>query len=529
MMHTIRASAGMVTAPHALAAQSGARILAEGGNAIEAALATAATLAAVYPHMTGLGGDAFWLIAEPQSMPLTIDGAGRAGAAVSASLYQDQGLREIPWRGPLAANTVAGAVSSWESAWEISRQWGGGLPLSRIFAEAASLAEYGTLVTAGHAEAAARFRPELEAIPGFSALHFIHGAPPGAGAVLVQPALARTLRTLARDGLMSFYSGALARQITAELSAAGVPLSAADLAAQSAALGRPLHLALPVAELFNCPPPSQGLASLLILGIYSRLPAAQPDGYSHLHGIIESTKLAFAVRDREVGHREDDGSILERYLTGRELERRAAGIDPRRAAPWRGDGGQGDTVWFGAIDARGRAVSAIQSLYFEFGSGVALPESGFVWQNRGSAFQLGGESPNVVAPHRKPFHTLNPAFARFPDGRIMVYGAMGGDGQPQTQAALFTRYAFYGQDLQDAISAPRWVLGRTWGETRSALRLESRFPPELFAELGAAGHPVERVAAFDPVMGHAGAIVYSSALGFQGASDPRSDGAAVGC
>ncbi len=519
----------MVTAPHALAAQSGARILTEGGNAIEAALATAATLAVVYPHMTGLGGDAFWLIAEPRQAPVIIDGAGRAGAAVTDSLYRDHGLGEIPRRGPLAANTVPGAVSSWDAAWKISRQWGGGMPLSRLLEEATWLAEHGTLVTAGHAEAALRFRSELETVPGFRALHFVDGAPPAAGAVLLQPALARTLRTLAADGLSSFYSGVLARRIAAEAAAAGVPLSAADLAAQSAALGRPLRLRLPVAELFNCPPPSQGLASLLILGIFSRLPAAQPDGFAHVHGIIESTKLAFAVRDREVGHREDDGSILERYLTGRELERNAALIDPRRAAPWQSDAGEGDTAWFGVIDGAGRAVSAIQSLYFEFGSGVGLEDSGFVWQNRGCAFRLGGEGPNVLAPHRKPFHTLNPAFARFPDGRTMVYGAMGGDGQPQTQAALFTRYAFYGEDLQDAISAPRWVLGRTWGESRSALRLESRFPEELIAELGAAGHRVERVAAFDPIMGHAGAIVHLNAHGFQGASDPRSDGAAVGC
>jgi gamma-glutamyltranspeptidase len=123
---------------------------------------------------------------------------------------------------------------------------------------------------------------------------------------------------------------------------------------------------------------------------------------------------------------------------------------------------------------------------------------------------------------------LNPAFARFRDGRTMVYGAMGGDGQPQTQAALFTRYALYGQDLQEAISAPRWLLGKTWGESRSALRLENRFPSQLLADLSAAGHPVERVAAYDQTMGHAGAIVYSADRGFQGASDPRSDGAAMG-
>ncbi|MGO9512760.1 MAG: gamma-glutamyltransferase family protein [Steroidobacteraceae bacterium] len=528
MMSSTRSSGGMVTAPHALAAESGARILAEGGNAIEAALATAATLTVVYPHMTGLGGDSFWLIAEPGRIPLTIDGAGRAGSGVSVSFYRDRGLSEIPWRGALAANTVAGAVSAWAAAWEINRQWGGRLPLARVFAEAIAFAKRGTVVTDGHADAATRFRAALEPVPGFSSLHFSGGAPPVAGTVLGQPALARTFSMLARDGLASFYSGSLARQIAAELASADVPLCAADLADQRATLGRPLLLALPVADLFNCGPPSQGLASLLILGIFSRLPAAQADTFAHVHGIVESTKLAFAIRDREIGHPEDDGSALEHYLTSPELDRAAACIDPGRAAPWQCGAGDGDTAWFGVIDGAGRAVSAIQSLYFEFGSGVGLPESGFVWQNRGCAFRLTGEGPNVLAPRHKPFHTLNPAFARFPDGRTMVYGAMGGDGQPQTQAALFTRFALYGQDLQDAISAPRWLLGRTWGESRTALRLESRFPAELLAELAAAGHPVERVAPFDQIMGHAGAIVHSSARGFQGASDPRSDGAAIG-
>ena len=519
----------MVTAPHAVAAQAGARILAEGGNAIDAALATAATLAVVYPHMTGLGGDSFWLIAEPGRAPLTIEGAGRAGARVSVSFYRERGLGEVPWRGALAANTVAGAVSAWAAAWEISRQWGGRLPLSGIFAEATALAEHGTVLTDSHADAISRFRTALEPVPGFRSLHLTGGAPPAAGSILRQPALARTFSLLARDGLESFYSGWLAGQIAHELAAAGVPLDAADLADQHATLGRPLRLALPMAELFNCGPPSQGLASLLILGIFSRLPAAQADTFAHVHGIVESTKRAFTIRDREIGHREDEGSGLEHYLASTELERMAARIDPRRAAPWPGGAGDGDTVWFGVIDAAGRAVSAIQSLYFEFGSGIGLPESGFVWQNRGCAFRLSGDGPNVLAPRRKPFHTLNPAFARFADGRTMVYGAMGGDGQPQTQAALFTRYALYGQDLQDAISAPRWLLGRTWGESRDALRLESRFPAELFAELRLAGHPVERVAAFDQVMGHAGAIVHSRTQEFQGASDPRSDGAAIGC
>jgi gamma-glutamyltranspeptidase/glutathione hydrolase len=526
-MQTVHSRSGMVTAPHALAAAAGARILAAGGTAIEAALATAATLTVVYPHMTGLGGDSFWLVAAPGEPPVAIDGAGRAGAGVSADLYAAQGLEQIPWRGPLAANTVAGAVSAWQEALAINADWGGAMPLAALFAEAIRYAEQGMPVSASHAGALATHGAALGEVRGFRALHSLAGQWPFAGTILRQPALARTYAALAQDGLRSFYEGALARQLSAELSEAGTRLTAADLATQRAVRRQPLRLMLDRAEVFNTGPPTQGLAALLILGQFARLGVAQADGFDHVHGLVECTKRAFAIRDRVIGHREDDGADLMRFLSPEALAAQAAAIDPLRAAPWPAAHGQGDTVWFGCIDARGRAVSVIQSLYFEFGAGVALPQSGFVWQNRGSAFQLRGEGPNVLAPGRKPFHTLNPALARFADGRVMVYGAMGGDGQPQSQAALFTRYALFGQDLQQAISAPRWLLGRTWGESQTALRIESRFPDALLHQLRAAGHDARAAAAFDQVMGHAGAVVRRADGAFEGASDPRSDGAAV--
>jgi gamma-glutamyltranspeptidase/glutathione hydrolase len=169
-------------------------------------------------------------------------------------------------------------------------------------------------------------------------------------------------------------------------------------------------------------------------------------------------------------------------------------------------------------------VSAIQSTYFEFGSGLVLPRTGITWQNRGSSFRLAESGWNALAPGRKPFHTLNPALARFADGRVMAYGTMGGEGQPQTQAALFTRYARYGQDLQAAISAPRWLLGRTWGDQSTTLKLEDGFAPELYVALADAGHQVERVGPLTATMGHAGAIVRHEDGRLDGATDPRSDG-----
>jgi gamma-glutamyltranspeptidase/glutathione hydrolase len=193
--------------------------------------------------------------------------------------------------------------------------------------------------------------------------------------------------------------------------------------------------------------------------------------------------------------------------------------------PWSNDPIEGDTVWLGAVDAEGRAVSFIHSIYWEFGSGVVLRDTGIQCQNRGSSFSLHADAQNYLRPGRLPFHTNNPAMALFDDGRVMVYGAMGGDGQPQTQAAVFSRYAMFGAGLQQAVTAPRWVLSRTWGEARSDLRLESRFPEELLEALRGAGHEANTVEAFDAVMGHAGAIVLHPSGVIEGATDPRSCGA----
>jgi oxamate amidohydrolase len=183
----------------------------------------------------------------------------------------------------------------------------------------------------------------------------------------------------------------------------------------------------------------------------------------------------------------------------------------------------------GAADSSGLVVSYIQSLYWEFGSGCVLPRTGILMQNRGINFSLQRGALNFLVPGRVPFHTLNPALAVLKDGRVMAYGAMGGDGQPQTQSALFTRYALFGEPLADAIDRPRWVLGRTWGAPRTALRLEPRFDDALIDALVHAGHDVELVGEpYSGIMGHAGAVVLHPDGNLEGAHDPRSDGGAAG-
>ncbi len=522
MLHTPRSLRGMVTAPHHLAAQAGLDILKDGGTAIEAAVAVAATLAAVYPHMTGIGGDGFWLVHEPDGSVWAIDACGRSAAAADLSLYA--GLEAIPWRGSLAANTVAGTVSGWAAALQRS---GGTLPLGRLLRDAIGYAEHGVLVSRGGAEIAESKGPELRVQPGAYAATFEpDGRPLREGEVLRQPVLAATLAALAVDGLDSFYTGPLADKIAADLAAVGSPVTAADLAAHRAEMVEPLSVGITGATLHNLTPPTQGLAALLILALFDRLDAPDAESFAHIHGLVEATKQAFRVRDSHVGDPAfmtiDPQALLDDAAG---IDAMAAAIDPARAAPWPHPPALGDTTWFAAADGEGRVVSCIQSTYFEFGSGIVLPETGIVWQNRGSSFRLAPDGWNALRPGRKPFHTLNPALARFDDGRVMAYGTMGGEGQPQTQAAIFTRYARYGVPLQEAVTRPRWLLGRTWGESSTSLKIEDRFAPDVIEALRRAGHEVELMAPFTATMGHAGAIVRHPDGVLDGATDPRSDGA----
>jgi gamma-glutamyltranspeptidase/glutathione hydrolase len=281
-------------------------------------------------------------------------------------------------------------------------------------------------------------------------------------------------------------------------------------------------------RVFNLPPPTQGLASLMLLGVFDRLRVAEAETFEYVHALVEATKCAFRVRDAYV----TDPAFMARapaeLLAPSRLDALAADVNPRRAAPWPGPSSAGDTVWLAAADRKGRVVSFIQSIYFEFGSGVVLPGSGIVWQNRGTSFSLDTGHHNRLDPGRRPFHTIQPALARLADGRVMAYGTMGGEGQPQTQALVFSRHVLYRQGLQQAVTAPRFVLGRTWGEAITRLRIERRFDARLIERLRGAGHDVQIVVAFSDEMGHAGALVRHPDGLLEGAADPRSDGQAAG-
>jgi len=434
MLNTARATGGMVVAPHRLAAEAGLAVLREGGNAIEAMIAAAASVSVVYPHMNGLGGDGFWLISTPERRaPLAINAVGAAAAAAGEDFYRTRNLTTIPTRGPLAANTVAGTVSGWQAALDVSADWGGALPLERLLEPAIGYARDGFPTSDGQCRLTAEKRSELAEAPGWADLFLPNGKPPEPGAIFKQPALAETLTQLARAGLEDFYRGDLARRIAADLARTGSPVSGEDLARQRPVRNDPLSVKLRAGTVYNVTPPSQGLASLLILGLFDRLGCEEADGFAYVHGLVEATKQAFLLRNAEITdpvYMTVDPADL---LSDTSLDALAGKIDKAKALPWPVSGAPGDTVWLGAADNAGRVVSFIHSIYWEFGSGTCLRDTGIQWQNRGSSFALDPTAQNYLRPGRLPFHTNNPAMALLDDGRVMAYGSMGGDGQPQTK------------------------------------------------------------------------------------------------
>lgn len=524
-------SHGVVTSPHYLATAAGKAVLEAGGNAIEAALAVGSTLSVVYPHMNSLGGDGFWLLCDEAGNLTGLDGAGPAGMRYNRKFYADQGFSAIPTRGPHAANTVAGLVSVWGAAFAASQQrWGGQFSWTDLLDRARVHAEEGFACSAGQGAFLAQKWPELGGFAGLAEHYAPGGQPPVSGSKFQQPHLAESLRLLQRDGAEGFYRGELGRRIVQGLEESGSLLGADDLASFHGRAVRPITVPYRNGMLANMPPPTQGVASLLILGILDRFDLTRHDHLSadYIHLVVEATKAAFRLRDRHVADPDLVDAPLAELLAPAHIDRLAHAIDPARATPWGPGVGPADTVWFGVMDARGRAVSAIQSLYHEYGSGIVAGDTGILWQNRGTSFSLHSEHVNTLEPGKRPFHTLNPAMYLDQGRPKLVYGTMGGDGQPQTQAAIATRALDYGLALPEVLDSPRWLLGRTWGDASVSLKLESRFAPEVFEELARRGHEVERVEDYAQMMGHAGVIRATGDGGMEAASDPRSDGAAAG-
>ncbi|MDX1343355.1 MAG: gamma-glutamyltransferase [Reinekea sp.] len=508
------------TAPHWAATDAGMHILRLGGTATEAMVAAAAVITVVYPHMNSIGGDSFWLVHNRgTTQPMAIDACGRA--AQNLSCYSAD--NPIPDRGGRACITQAGTIAGWSQA--LAQDLGATLPLSTLLAEAIQWAETGIEVTQSLQDAIDKVLAEPAVPESFQQLYAPDGRPYRKGDLFKNPELAATFRQLAERGLQDFYQGELASKINATLAAVGSPLESLDIAQTQAEMVEPLRLTLDGLRCFNLPAPTQGVHSLQILSMIEQRRAEVHTDAQWMHLIVEATKQSFADRGRILADLAHVPPDYHRALTSERLVEKARHIDMQRAKPWPFTSEHGDTVWMGARDSHGQLVSFIQSIYWEFGSAVVIDGAGFVWNNRGISFSLEPADINCLGAGKKPRHTLNPAMALFDDGRRLSYGTMGGEGQPQTQATVFSRYVWQKKSLQQAIAEGRWLLGRTWGDSSHDLKVEQNIADELGEQLTALGHKWQPVPAVNEMMGHAGAIA-DNVVELDAATDPRSDGKA---
>jgi gamma-glutamyltranspeptidase / glutathione hydrolase len=509
-----RFAAACVASPHHLASQVGLDVLASGGNALDAAIATNLTLGVVIPYLCGYGGDLFALVWKDGLVGYNGSGRAPASATVQA-VGTAAGSDRMPTFGPLSV-TVPGAVAGW---FDLLERFG-----TRSFKELAApairYARDGFPLSAAAMQSIERARDRFAWSGSWQA---VYGSA-REGKLLRQPDLARTIERVAHAGPDAYYGGSIAEAIAHQIRSLGGLMEPSDLAGHRGDWVSPLSTRYRDVEVFELPPNTQGVAALEALNIVQALGPLSPAGPDRQHSMIEAMKLSLADRGEYVS---DPGAMLlpaDRLASRAWAVERASSIDPAHAGePVPVPPAMGGTAYLCAADRDGMLVSLIQSNYMGFGSGVTVSDWGINLQNRGASFSLDPSHVNVVAPRKRTLHTLIPAMA-FRDGRPwMAFGAMGGDGQAQTHLQLLARIVDDGEDVQRAIDAPRWMVSPAdW-----AVSAESRFDPATLDELRRRGHRLAVKEAFDSLMGHAHAIQMTDG-GYAAATDPRAEGAALG-
>jgi gamma-glutamyltranspeptidase / glutathione hydrolase len=519
-------AAGAVASPHHLASRAGRDVLADGGNAVDAIVATNLVLAVVTPYHCGVGGDLLALLHDGQDHGVLSAGAAPAGAtpdAVREAIAAGHGdpatalpgTDGMPSFGALPV-TVPGAVAGWFHLLERfgTRSFGA------LMADAVRLAQEGFVVSEHAGELVAGGQRTLADQPGFQATY----GQMRPGERFVQPQLAATLRALADHGPGHLYGGRLGEQIADVLQRHGSTMTVEDLAAHRAEEVAPLRGRYRGVEVLELPPPTQGVTALGALGILDALGRPPTDPHVATHLRIEAVRAALADRQ---DHLADPTAMTVRpdeLLAPERLATIAGAIDPRRAAAWpTARPAPGGTAYLCAADRDGLLVSLIQSNFVGFGSGVVVPGTGIGLHDRGAHFSLDPADPNVIAPGKRPMHTLIPAMALRAGAPWLVFGTMGGDGQPQTHLQLLANLLDDGMDVQAAIDAPRFVVDVADG----SVAMEARASTRLVTSLAERGHDVRTIGPYDHLAGHAHAIEITPS-GYAAGSDPRCEGAVLG-
>lgn len=522
---------GAVASPHYLATQVGQEIIKKGGHAVDSAIAMSITLCVVYPHMAGIGGDMFSLVWDSKEKQVkSINGSGQSGSEATREKYKDHS--SIPERGPLAANTVPGVVDGW---WQMHKRYGK-LKWEELFESAIKYAEEGCAVTEKFSSFIEDKKYILEDFEEASKLFLPKGEPLRTGDILKQPDLAWVLKKIAKEGPSGFYEGELAEKMIASLREEGGLLNKEDLKNHQSIVEEPLTTDYKGYKVHEIKPNTQGIAALMMINILKNYDMQEigDNTSDYYHLMAEAAKISFHYRDKWV----TDSSVIEvptdillskdHATTMNEKIKRDVSYDLDKLDELPEIKSSKDTVYMSAVDGEGNSVSLIQSIYHEFGSAFMPKGCGFILQNRGSFFSLDENHPNTLAPNKRTFHTIIPAMVTKDDKPFMIFGTMGGEGQPQTQCALLTRVVDFGYNIQQAIEAPRWLYGRMWGDASSTFKLESRIPDAVMRTLRNKGHLVEVEEKYSQTMGHAQGIIIDEKTGFYSAgADPRGDGLAL--
>jgi gamma-glutamyltranspeptidase/glutathione hydrolase len=505
----------VVATSQPLAAQAGLRMMQQGGNAVDAALAAAITLTVVEPTSNGIGSDAFCILWDGNRLQ-GLNASGRSPAAWNPDRFK--GKSQMPTRG-WDAVTVPGAVSAWVA---LSERYGK-LPFADLFEPAIRYATDGYMVSPTISRLWSNQVPQLKDVPGFADHFMPRGRAPGAGEKFAAPAHAKTLKRIAETRGEAFYRGELAQRMAEHARGHGGAMTAEDLAAHTADWVEPLAHDYRGCTLHEIPPNTQGIAAQIALGILEGfdLGAIPVDSADSLHLQIEAMKLAFAdvyeyVSDPATMRVKNSGLLDREYLRSR-----GRLIDMKKAKqPQHGVPGRGGTVYLTAADASGMMVSFIQSNYQGFGSGIVV--DGISLQNRGYGFVLRPGHANIVAPRKRPFHTIIPAFVTRGGKPEMSFGVMGGSMQAQGHAQVMVRYADYRQNPQAAADAPRWRVG-----DNQDINVEQGVPATVIEDLRSRGHRMVQADRWSTDFGRA-QLIYRMDDGYLAASERRTDGQAVG-
>ena len=515
---------GMVASCHPLASVAGVEVLRSGGNVVDAAIATNAVLGVTQPNFCGVGGDWFCLYYEAETRRVHfLNGAGRSGSRAGLEELARRGLDAVPPFGP-GSVSVPGVTRAWSMILERF----GTRPLKSLLAPAIHYAGDGFPLT-DIVSQAIRERSDSTDDPEWHRVFVPGGVFPKPGDMFRQPDLSRTLTELG-DSPDLFYRGRVAQAIAKRMERDGF-LTAEDLAEHTGAWGEPINTTYRGYTVWETPPPTQGITTLMTLNLLEGFDVTAHPIHSveHLHLLLEMTKLAYADRDRWLADPAKARLPVEKLLDKAYAARRRTAFDPDKAQRYEPGEVDGDTTGFVVADGRGNVLSVIQSLYKAFGSGVVAPGTGVVLQNRGAYFNTDPKHPNCFGPRKQPFHTLIACIVTRGDQPVLGLSNMGGDGQAMFHTQILTNALDFGMEIQEAIERPRFFMGRlTPAEAADLVRLESRVPAAVRDELQRRGHNIQAVSDWFSREGHAHAVAVLKDGVLRGGADPRGDGAAVG-